>query len=53
MGKLSDEIRRLTTDAGARRLAEVLESLQTRVDACCPPPAPAAPLAENKTVKEP
>jgi hypothetical protein len=54
MGKLVDEIRRLSSDPGARRLAEVVESLQTRVDGCCPPaptPAPVAP--EPNRTKEP
>lgn len=45
MGKLQDEIRRLTSDLGARRLAEEVEKLQARLDACCPPPAPVAPEA--------
>ncbi len=52
MGKLVDEIRRLSSDPGARRLAEVVESLQTRVDGCCPPtPTPVA--TEQNEKKEP
>lgn len=43
MGKLVDEIRRLTSEPGSRRLAEELEKLQQRVDACCPAPTPVAP----------
>ena len=54
MGKLVDEIRRLTSDLGARRLAEEVEKLQTRLDACCRPPTPvvADPPVTNKP-KEP
>lgn len=43
MGKLTDEIRRLSGDPGVRRLAEVVEAMQNRLDECCPPPAPVAP----------
>jgi hypothetical protein len=52
MGKLADEIRRLTSDVGARRLAEEVEKLQQRLDICCPPPAPVAPVTPDKP-KEP
>ena len=48
MGKLADEIRRLTSDVGARRLAEEVEKLQLRLDDCCPPPAPVAPAMPDK-----
>lgn len=37
---LYDEIKKLTTDPGARRLAQVLDVLTARVDVCCPPPTP-------------
>ena len=43
MGRLSDEIRRLSGDPGVRRLAEVVEAMQIRLDTCCPPAAPLAP----------
>jgi hypothetical protein len=48
MGKLADEIRRLTSDVGARRLAEEVEKLQLRLDDCCPPPVPVAPAMPDK-----
>lgn len=54
MGKIADEIRLLTIDQGARRLAAIVEVLETRLDACCPPnpiakpePAP-SPQTDNK-----
>ena len=47
---ISDEIRKLTTDAGARRLAQYMDQLKERLDTCCPPPAPlsAGPRTEEK-----
>lgn len=47
---ISDEIRRMTTDPGARRLAQYLDSVMQRLDTCCPPPAPLAaePKKEDK-----
>jgi hypothetical protein len=53
MGKLADEIRRLTSDLGARRLAEEVEKevekLQQRLETCCPSPVPVAdqPIKEK------
>jgi hypothetical protein len=44
---ISDEIRKLTTDPGARRLGQLLDQLKDRLDVCCPPPAPLK--AEPKT----
>ena len=44
---IADEIRKLTTDAGARRLAQYLDQFKERLDTCCPPPAPLK--AESKT----
>ena len=41
-----DEIKKLTTDPGARRLAQYLDQLTARVDVCCPPPAPLKPDAK-------
>ena len=47
---IADEVRKLTTDAGARRLAQYLDQIKERLDSCCPPPAPlkADPKAEEK-----
>ncbi len=30
-----DEIKKLTTDPGARRLAQVVDELKAQIDACC------------------
>ena len=47
---IADEIRKLTTDPGARRLAQYLDQFKERLDTCCPPPAPlkAEPKIEEK-----
>ena len=47
---ISDEIRRMTTDPGARRLAQYMDAVVQRLDACCPPPAPLTtePKKEDK-----
>lgn len=46
MGKRADEIRKLTMDQGARRAAEILDLLEARLNACCPPgPSLAEPAA--------
>lgn len=47
---ISDEIKKLTTDPGARRLAQLLDQFKDRLDTCCPPPAPlkAEPKTEEK-----
>lgn len=35
MPTISEEVRALTYDPGARRLAQVVEMLQAQVNACC------------------
>ena len=47
---ISDEIKKLTTDPGARRLGQLLDQFKERLDSCCPPPAPLKedPKAEEK-----
>ena len=47
---IADEIRKMTTDPGARRLAQHLDQLKERVDVCCPPtPIPVPLKAEGKS----
>lgn len=48
MGKRADEIRILTIDRGARRLAEIVDELEARLDVCCPPNPIADPNAAPK-----
>ena len=55
---IADEIKLLTTDPGARRLAEIADQIQEQVNRCCdygsdlhpavpsPSPAPPAPATE-------
>lgn len=43
MGKRAEEIRLLTSDRGARRLAEIVDELEARLNACCPPGPDATP----------
>ncbi len=43
MPSLLEEVKKLTTDPGARRVAQAIDQLLVRVDACCPPPVPVAP----------
>jgi hypothetical protein len=48
---IADEVRRLTTDPGARRLAQYMDQLKERLDQCCPPtpvPLRADPKPEEK-----
>jgi hypothetical protein len=47
---IADEIKKLTADPGARRLAQYLDQFKERLDSCCPPPAPlsAGPKTEEK-----
>jgi hypothetical protein len=46
---IADEIRKMTTDPGARRLAQYLDQLKERLDVCCPPtPIPVPLKAESK-----
>jgi len=47
---ITDEIKKLTADPGARRLAQYMDQLKERLDTCCPPPAPlkAEPKTEEK-----
>jgi hypothetical protein len=35
---LLDEVKKLTTDPGARRVAQAVDELKARLDVCCPPP---------------
>lgn len=47
-----DEIKKLTGDPGARRLAQYMDQLKERLDVCCPPvPAP-APLKRTESQPE-
>jgi hypothetical protein len=49
MPTIADEIRKMTTDPGARRLAQHLDLLKERLDVCCPPaPIPVPLKAEGK-----
>lgn len=36
-GSYVDQIRRLTEDPGCLELARIADTLQARLDACCPP----------------
>lgn len=46
---IADEIRKMTTDPGARRLAQYMDQLKERLDECCPPtPIPLPLKAEGK-----
>jgi len=48
---ITDEIRKMTTDAGARRLAQYLDQFKEQLDKCCPPtptPAPLLPADKEK-----
>ncbi len=49
MPSLLDEVKRLTTDPGARRVAQAVDELKARLDVCCPPPAPNPLKNESKT----
>ncbi len=47
---IADEIRKMTTDPGARRLAQYMDQLKERLDGCCPPtPVPLPLRAEGKS----
>lgn len=35
MGKIEEEVRRLTVDAGARRCGQYLDQQQAQIDGCC------------------
>lgn len=48
MGKRADEIRILTIDRGARRLAEIVDEIEARLNVCCPPSPDAKPAADPK-----
>lgn len=37
MGKYLDEVKKLTRDPGAHRVAEVCDQLEARLNVCCPP----------------
>jgi hypothetical protein len=49
---IHDEIRRLTTDPGARRLAQYLDQMVERLDKCCPPTPTPAPNPLQPADKE-
>lgn len=50
MATIYDEIRKMTLDPGARRLAQYLDQLKARLDECCPPtPVPVPLKAEGKS----
>lgn len=47
-----DEIKKLTGDPGARRLAQYMDQLKERLDICCPPiPAPLKAIDPKKEEK--
>lgn len=58
MGKYYDQIRKLTTDPGARELARIAEVIEARLTACCgeaPSLAPARdePAAPDAAERKP
>lgn len=45
-----DEVKKLTSDPGARRLAQYLDQIKERMDSCCPPvPAPVPLTSQPKS----
>ncbi len=49
---IADEIRKMTTDPGARRLAQYMDQLKERLDGCCPPAPVPVPLKADPTKEE-
>jgi hypothetical protein len=49
---LLDEVKKLTSDPGARRLAQYLDGLTARIDVCCPPTPVPVPLKPDTKPEE-
>lgn len=57
MGKYLDEVKKLTRDIGAHRVAELCDMLEARLNVCCPPddinpPLPTAAKSETSNKKK-
>jgi hypothetical protein len=52
MGKRADEIKILTSDRGAQRLAAILDEVEARLDVCCPPDDDAAKAKSSAAKKK-
>jgi hypothetical protein len=48
---IADEIKKMTIDPGARRIAQYLDLFKERLDECCPPTPVPAPLKADPKEK--